>query len=288
MNHDKVTEEVQEKAALYALGAMSRHEARAFESHLRQGCSACEAELMEFEKVVGELGAASTEVAPSPYLRDLLTARIQKEAEDAPPANPFYDRREPATAQTVIPTRSFARDYLPWAMAASFAIFALVSFFAWQQSSRATSSLEQELASTRIDYDRFRAEAISNSERVSELTEIKSALASPGSRLLTLAGQQPAPASSVKIYWDVEKNRWVVEADLPPPPPGKVYQLWFVTSDAKISAGLIKSDHKGHGFAVVAGPNKKVQPAAAAITLEPEGGSEQPTSEIFAMGKVGI
>ena len=35
MKHERLTEEVQELAALYALGALTQHEARSFEIHLR-------------------------------------------------------------------------------------------------------------------------------------------------------------------------------------------------------------------------------------------------------------
>ena len=78
----------------------------------------------------------------------------------------------------------------------------------------------------------------------------------------------------------------MVWADLPPAPEGKVYQLWCVTPESKISAGLIAPDKTGHGFAVVRFPSDVTQLAAAAITLEPEGGSEQPTMPIYALGKV--
>ncbi|MCI0488540.1 MAG: anti-sigma factor [Blastocatellia bacterium] len=288
MRHDKVNEQEQEKAALYALGALSQHEARAFEHHLRDGCRVCEVELIEFEKVVGELGYASPAAMPPPYLRDLLTSRIERESQYDLPATAFPEHKEAITPMPISPRRSFTRNSLPWAVAASLAIFALVSLFAWQQAARDASTLQSELASARSESDQLRAQAIRENEKANQLTEIKSALTSPGARMVTLAGGKPAPASTVRIYWDVQSNRWVVEADLPPPPEGKVYQLWFVTSDAKISAGLIKADHEGHGFAIVSGPDKTTRLAAAAITLEPEGGSEQPTSEIYAVGEVGI
>jgi anti-sigma-K factor RskA len=88
------------------------------------------------------------------------------------------------------------------------------------------------------------------------------------------------------VYWDVQGNRWVVTADLPPAPEGKVYQLWFVTPNEKISAGLITPDKSGHGFIIVPFPSSITELAAAAITLEPQGGSQQPTMPIYALGKV--
>jgi anti-sigma-K factor RskA len=104
--------------------------------------------------------------------------------------------------------------------------------------------------------------------------------------MISLAGQEPAPEASAKIYWDVKGKRWVVTADLAPAPQGKVYQLWFVTPAAKISAGLINPNRAGHGFLVVSFPSNIARLAAAAITLEPEGGSQQPTMPIYALGKI--
>ncbi|HEY9232046.1 MAG TPA: hypothetical protein VIS78_07855, partial [Blastocatellia bacterium] len=80
MRHDVPTDESQETAALYALGALSQHEARAFEIHLRQGCEICQRELNEFTGVVDALSSNTPEIAPPGYLRDLLNARIEKEA----------------------------------------------------------------------------------------------------------------------------------------------------------------------------------------------------------------
>lgn len=75
-------------------------------------------------------------------------------------------------------------------------------------------------------------------------------------------------------------------ASLPPAPAGKVYQLWFVTAaNAKISAGLIPTDAAGQGYTFIDVPPTIGKLAAAAITLEPDGGSQQPTMPIYAVGK---
>jgi len=70
---------------------------------------------------------------------------------------------------------------------------------------------------------------------------------------------------------------------------GKAYQLWFITTaQAKISAGVIRTDVTGQSFTIIDVPSDvSKQVAAAAITLEPEGGSEQPTMPIYVLGRVG-
>ncbi len=286
MTHDKDTEAYQETAALYALGALSQHEARSFERHLREGCPVCETELAEFEEVVGELGLASPTVIPSPHLRDLLSNRIATERQEDSAPNMVTIERTPRDRDLSPKRHSSTLAYLPWAVAASFAILALVSIFAWRQAADKSSSLDNDLAMARNQVGDLREQLLEKTQKSNQIASINAALKTPGTRVLTLAGQPPAPGSSANIYWDVKDNQWVVEANLPPAPEGKVYQLWFVTADAKISAGTFKPDSEGHGFAVVHVPSDLKQLAAAAITLEPEGGSEQPTMPIYAVGKV--
>src|SRR6185503_11041701 len=83
LKHELDKEEFQEKAALYALGALSQHEARAFERHLAEGCSSCEVDLVQFEEVAGTLSFDSPAEAPPVYLRDVLLARIDNEVRTA-------------------------------------------------------------------------------------------------------------------------------------------------------------------------------------------------------------
>jgi anti-sigma-K factor RskA len=51
---------------------------------------------------------------------------------------------------------------------------------------------------------------------------------------------------------------------------------------------LLKTDRAGHGITLVTVPSDLNQFDATAITLEPEGGSTQPTSQIYALGKSSI
>lgn len=295
MNHDCVTREGQETAALYALGALSQHEARAFDTHLHEGCPACYAELKRFDRVVGVLGTAARPVAPPGYLRDLLAVRIEREVSKAPAASgsviPFPEKPSPVH-RTPAPARSpLSRALLPWAVAAALLIALAYTFTTWRtqrQSLRAALDDERGQASETAGQNINLKEHLARESALSaELAEINSVLSSPQWRIIPLAGQEPAPESSAKVYWDVQANRWVVTADLPPAPEGKVYQLWFVTPSAKISAGLISPDKTGHAFSVVRFPSNVAQLAAAAITLEPEGGSQQPTMPIYALGKAG-
>lgn len=292
MNHDRVTREGQETAALYALGALSQHETRAFDEHLQEGCAACYSELEEFERVIGLLGEGDNPATPPAYVRDILTLRIEKEAAEPARASgsviPFPEKSDQRT--NTQQTSSLGRILLPWAAAAALFIALAYTFSAWRserQSLKASLDQEKERGSQALGDNKELKELLSKENAASnELSQINSVLKTGKWRLIQLTGQPPAPDSSAKVYWDIQAARWAVSADLPPAPAGKVYQLWFVTPSAKISAGLIRPDKSGHAFAVVQLPSNVGTVAATAITLEPEGGSDQPTMPIYALGKV--
>ena len=289
LNHDSVTKEGQDMAALYALGALSQQEALAFDAHLREGCQVCSEEVAHFDQVVAMLGSSVEPVDPPEYVRDLLEARLGKEASEASTSGsviPFPEKQSRTQSMPIEETPGMGRSLLPWAVAALLLIGLAYSFTAWRLERRSLqAALENERAQTASQASTFREELAKKTALSDELAQINSVLSSPRFRIIELAGEDPARISSARVYWDVQGNRWVVTADLPPPPQGKIYQLWFVTPSARISAGLIKPDKSGHGFSVGQFPPEAARLAAAAITLEPEGGSEQPTMPLVAVGK---
>jgi anti-sigma factor ChrR (cupin superfamily) len=74
-----------ERAALYALGALSQHEARAFEEHLSEGCSSCAADLRDFERIVEGLAFGAPPAAPPTGAREKLLARVSAGAKENSP-----------------------------------------------------------------------------------------------------------------------------------------------------------------------------------------------------------
>ena len=67
-------------------------------------------------------------------------------------------------------------------------------------------------------------------------------------------------------------------AGLPPAPEGKDYQLWYVgTDEIARSAGLLTAGSDGRGELLLEGDASAA--AAVGMTLEPAGGSQQPTTE---------
>ena len=298
LKQDKNIEEKQERAALYALGALSQHEARAFEARVSDGDKDSKEALAAFEKVVEALGYSANPVQPPAYLKDVLQTRLQREPQQPVATTlPFPEKRvvAPATPPSVstkpatvveFKRKSPALNFIPWALAASLAVCSVLTFFAWRNSKQENAALQNQVASVKNEVDKMSSVAEQERAHVYELAQINQALSAPEHKVVEMPGQEVAPNASASLYWNVSGKQWIVAANLPPAPEGKVYQLWFVTPEAKISAGLLKTDPRGHGFTVVSVPADVTNVAAAAITLEPAGGSQQPTSAIYTLGKI--
>jgi anti-sigma-K factor RskA len=73
---------------------------------------------------------------------------------------------------------------------------------------------------------------------------------------------------------------------LPAPPRGRVYQAWTLAKGAKSVAPSVTFTPAGGGIAVVRLPEAATTIAAVAVSVEPEGGSKQPTTTPIAMVRI--
>jgi anti-sigma-K factor RskA len=70
---------------------------------------------------------------------------------------------------------------------------------------------------------------------------------------------------------------------LPVLPPGKVYQAWTLAKGAKTVAPSVTFAPESQGVTVVRLPEAATTLAAVAVSVEPVGGSKQPTTKPIAM-----
>ena len=75
---------------------------------------------------------------------------------------------------------------------------------------------------------------------------------------------------------------YIAMHDLPAPPPGRVYQAWTLAKGAKTVAPSVTFT-PAEGVAVVRLPEAATTLAAVAVSVEPEGGSKQPTTKPIAL-----
>ena len=283
-----MSDDIHALSGAYAVDALDDVEREQFERHLA-GCSACQAEVASLVAAATSLSALS-DVAPPPSLRakvlqGITTVRplppvVDQDAQRddtsqrAAPAAATPPAPEPAAPvevpETVPETVQPAPDELAarrsgrhadarrgsplrWLVAAATAAILAIGGFAVWRSYDAGSSTPPTVA---------------EQVRTAPDAQTSSDVALPGGGTATVVRS----ASLGKAV--------VVTSDLPSAPAGKVYQLWLQDADGQFtSAGLMSAS--GDQTVVLQGDAADAQ--AAGITIEPAGGSEQPTSNPIAL-----
>jgi anti-sigma-K factor RskA len=245
-------EELKANAAGYVLGSLDPEERRAFEAHLA-GCAECSAEVASLRPVIGALATAVPQVTPRAELRDRILSDIGAGAGEGAglKTRPYtlHDRKSPA-----------ALTWLPLAAAIVIAVGAAVY----------VASLQRQMGELQARFDQAQATT--------------AVLAAPDLARIDLQGQPVAPDARARALWSRSRGLVFTAANLPPAPEGKAYQVWVVTAQAPISAGLLSPDSSGIGTQYYMTPADIAPPVAVAVTLEPAGGVPAPTGERYLIG----
>ncbi|MFN4197980.1 MAG: anti-sigma factor domain-containing protein [Flavobacterium sp.] len=197
--------------------------------------------------------------------------------------NKIFGTPSEETTPEVIPlsTKRNYREYVAWA-----AVLVLLAglgylFLEMNKSNDFIKNLEDEKSKMVTKMDTLEFEALSK-QRLIEL------LRDPNNQIVDLTGQDAAPKSAAKIYWNSENQKVYVDGmGLPDPPEGMVYQVWALKLNplTPMSIGLL-DDFKSND-AKIFEVDQVYEAEAFGITLEPAGGSETPTLEqLFTLGKV--
>jgi anti-sigma-K factor RskA len=80
----------------------------------------------------------------------------------------------------------------------------------------------------------------------------------------------------VLVSADGEDGALIVDG-LPSLAEGQEYQLWLLREGEKISGAVFSTDEHSYGGTRIRAPRSLLEYSAAEITIEPEGGSSQPT-----------
>jgi anti-sigma-K factor RskA len=255
------------QAGPYVVGGLDADERVAFETHLAQ-CEECAGEVRTFRQVADALAHGVPQRTPRPELRRrVLESFSQGNASSAMPA--------PRATGHVI-------GWLP--LAATVVIAIGLGAYAFRLQTR-VADLEVRLAQA-VSQAAAAELVVADARRVSgELQSAMGVLAAPDLVRIDLAGQAPAPTASARALWSRARGMVFTASNLPALPSGSVYQVWVVTAQAPISAGLLTPDQTGAGQTFFSTPPDIPAPAAVAVTIEPAGGVPAPTGAMYLVGK---
>jgi anti-sigma-K factor RskA len=256
---DHATE--REKTGAYALGLLADDERREFEAHLAS-CLECVREVRELVEAAAALGGSAGAHEPPAHLRAAILAKIG-------------DRGTAGSG------RGDAIRW--WLVAASIALVASAGYGSLMRAR--VAKLGSELDAARVKLAATETTMAGLRRTAASADRLTVILASADITRVDLAGQAVAPLAGGRAFWSRSRGLIVTATNLPPAAADKVYQLWMVTAQAKISAGLFSPDDHGTAAVVVDSPSG-VQPVAIAVTLEPAGGVPQPTGPMYLVGSL--
>lgn len=119
--------------------------------------------------------------------------------------------------------------------------------------------------------------------QIDRSSDFEQLVAAPDAVTTTLEPTESASGGSVRVVWSAERSEVAVIADgLPDPGDDMAYQLWSVLdADGVAPAGTFATDD-GTFNDLIDGSTDDA--SGWGITIEPESGSEQPTSDILFVG----
>lgn len=122
-------------------------------------------------------------------------------------------------------------------------------------------------------------------EQLASLYTTQEVILDKATKQIILNGTPISPTSTINVYWNNNlKQAVVANNQLPKVTEGKQYQLWAIANGKPVDLGVINKDNSSINT-VNNIPVNNID--AFAITLEPNGGSEDPTMEnLMVVGKV--
>lgn len=253
-------------------------------------CPEAAAELADYGALSGSLVESAEAVQPPPRLKANLMAKLaEKEGASGgstAPASAPTPTVVPFARPTMEPMRSASpsREYrtntsrfsLSGLLAAAAVILLVATNVFWlsQNMARQTElvSVQDELARSRVRQEDALA-------LMSNLQTQRIGLQSTDEGLIPLA----------TIYWDPATNEAALITDqLPPLEDQQTYQLWLINDAGPHSAGTFDLDANGFGWLTFDPGATLTTFDALGISVEPEGGSDAPTTTPLAVGQVSV
>lgn len=279
-------ERIEELAALAAAGGATGTE-RAELDALAAADPEVRALAREYGDAASLMALALDEPRPPARVLDAVRQRVRGRtpAVGAPvgdrgggggaPVVPIDSRRGRKPSPTMV-----AAVVVSLAAAATFAFLWMKARGASEEAAGAVAELAKKLDEAERRERLAAGAMVAAQKKVEQLQGSLDTVATPHLQLATAKAATP-DAPTIKVLVDPENRRWVVMAfDLPPIPSDKDYQLWFLpaTKGAKpVSAGILAPGPGGSQFGTISIPSDLAKIDGAAISLEPKGGSPQPT-----------
>ena len=251
---------------VYALDALdTAAEVTRFERHLNR-CDSCISEVRGFRETATRLAMAVAQ-QPPPTLRAAVMADVER-TRQVPAVDERARHARRAPRPTLVPRLAMAGAALGLAAAVTLAVVLV-------NTNNQLSQTQQQLNQAQGQLSQAKRHLIAAQTQLAAINAVRTAADA------TLVTQATKIGGRVSVVRSAAKHQLVVTASgLPPLRAGKVYQLWLIGAHGNRirSEGLLAVHNDRSGPVLISG----VLPGDLfGITLEPRGGTVQPTVPPF-------
>lgn len=227
--------------AAYLLDAVDERERHVFEEHLL-GCPDCERELVGLAPTMEALGS-SVPAAPPPHLRDAVLRQVARDRADGALPDPV-ERPDGAGSTDELGARRAKRSSRRLVLLAGAAAAVAVIMAVFFGPLRGDAEMTPATIAAAADAERYEVQI--------------------GDATATIIVSRALDKAAIET------------SDMAPAPDGRDYQLWFAQADGTVTdAGLMP--HTDDPAMVLS--DDLGEAVGVGITMEPAGGSTQPTSD---------
>ncbi len=309
MSHEEAFSEI----AAVALDAVSPSVGDAIREHAGV-CPECGPELTVLEEAVAAMGQLAPSAALNPgrsagiRSRLVTRARAERETKSGIAAGPpdftrgvasltGLGHRKTPGAQRVLngeskrvtpaPPGSAAQDTAPSSRRFNWlAIAATVALVATGAQLMRVSAERNTVRDRLVSIDTLTPRVDSLASALNQKEAMITAMTGPDVMVVPLASAD-AREQRGRVMWNRASNDWImVTYGMPQPRQGMMYQVWLVTDDARIPAGMFRPDSDGKAMMQTTHALSRDALRGVAITEEPEGGVPAPTGPTVAAGSV--
>ena len=243
----------------YLLGEIDESQAARVETHL-EFCASCRLLLGGDGETLARLAHSVPQRTAPDHVKDRLFGRLGSEEESRRPLDRLVERWS-SYGEEVLRSLSVHSGRLGLVGLAIALILGGVWFY------DRLNEISPEQTATALEGD-----------GLSSHHEALLMSSSPGASVNVLRGTGPGEsARGVLVASHTSDRALLLVVDLPPLPRGMVYQVWLVKGSLMHSAGWFTVDSTGYGQTVIIPVAPFWEFDAAGITIEPSGGSIDPT-----------
>lgn len=253
---------IEELLPFYALGALTDEEGEIVEAYLREHPEA-RSQLEEMGSAASALPYGLAAVEPPPHVKEVLLKRVRADVEVRERASKPKQAEGPRERRWAALFPAFSLGVATVAV-----IWAVVLNIQLARLQAEVSLLGDALAAQTNSLEQINAKLPETSPAVT----------------VSLLGTEAQPRAHGQLIADPNSQSAVlVIAGLSQLEAGETYQVWLIDADGPKSAGLLAVDAKGQGVLIVTADLTIGEFDALGISIEPDGGSEQPTGDIVVL-----